>query len=269
VLGWLEQQPHVEVLRTRNELGHFDHRKLVVIDDRLAWSGGRNFTLASFFEYHDLSYVLHGPLVSELACRFEVSWSEAGGTPRREGEPGVAPVGGGNAWARVVGNGRFCHDFARVVYQAVDHAWHHVYLENPYLTDSKLMCKLVRARRRGADVRVVLAQDGQSQVIDRARRVTTNRLLEAGIRVYTYPGTTHVKAASVDGRWAYVGTGNFDSLSFRRNSEVGLAVGAGPFIAEVEGRLFRPDFRPEWEVTAPVAVNLGDYFAEFVATLVL
>jgi len=116
---------------------------------------------------------------------------------------------------------------------------------------------------------VILAQDGQSAVIDRALKVTTNRLLQAGIRVYTYPGTTHVKAASVDGRWAYLGTGNFDSLSLRRNREVGLSIGAGPFIDELEQRLFLADFLPEWEVTRPLPVTAGDYLAEMVATLVL
>src|SRR5262245_7545063 len=268
--GWLMRQPHIQVLRDRNGLGHFDHRKLVLVDDQVAWSGGRNFTLASFFEYHDLSYVLRGPLVRELAGRFEESWRDAGGKPSGPAaELDLPPLEGANAWARVVGTGSCKREFARTIYQAVDHACHHVYLENPYLTDSLLVCKLVRARRRGADVRVVLAKDSQSAVIDRALKVTTNRLLQAGIRVYIYPGTTHVKAVSVDGRWAYIGTGNFDSLSFRRNHEVGLAIGAGPFIDELEQRLLLADFRPEWEVTCPLPVNAGDYFAEMVATLVL
>jgi cardiolipin synthase len=287
-LGWLAAQPHVEVLRTRNGLAHFDHRKLVVLDGATAWTGGRNFTLASFFEYHDVSYTLRGPLVRDMADRFETAWHQAGGhtnpkrqrghtSPKRqrgEGEDEAASGTdtascGSNAWARVVGTGRGERGLAAAVYKAVDHAWHHVYLENPYFTDTQLWCKLVRARRRGADVRVVLAMDSQSKVIDRALRVTTNRLLKSGIRVYYYPGMTHVKAASVDSRWAYVGTGNFDSLSFRRNCEVGLAVGAGAVIAELEQSLFLADFRPEWEVTAPLPVNLGDYACEMLATLVL
>ncbi|MBI1916959.1 MAG: phosphatidylserine/phosphatidylglycerophosphate/cardiolipin synthase family protein [Planctomycetes bacterium] len=268
VLGWLIRQPHIQVLRTRNGLGHFDHRKLVVVDDGVAWSGGRNFTLASFFEYHDLSYVLHGPLVGDLADCFEKAWEEAGGRPAGPVSPGPA-LEGANAWASVVGTGRCSCELSRAIYQAVDHAWHHVYLENPYLTDTLLICKLVRARRRGADVRVILAEDSQSRLIDGAARVTANRLLRAGIRVYTYPGTTHVKAASVDGRWGYVGTGNFDSLSLRRNNEIGLAIAAGPFIGELEQRLFLADFQPEWEVTAPLPVSACDYLAEMVATLIL
>jgi cardiolipin synthase len=268
VLGWLIQQPHVQVLRNHNGLGHFDHRKLVVVDDEVAWSGGRNFTLASFVEYHDVSYLLHGPLVGDMVERFEKSWQENGGTAAEHAAP-CPPLPGANAWARVIGTGRGRRGFSNVLYHAVDHACHHIYLENPYLTDSLLLCKLVQARRRGADVRVVLAQDSQSRLIDSALKVTANRLLKAGIRVYIYPGTTHVKAASVDSRWGYVGTGNFDSLSLRRNNEVGLAVGAGPFLGELEERLFLADFRPEWEVTARLPIVVADYLAEMVVTLIL
>src|SRR5205823_6860200 len=112
---------------------------------------------------------------------------EAGGQPAGPVSPRPT-LEGANAWARVVGTGRCSRELSRVIYQAVDHAWHHVYLENPYLTDSLLIYKLVQARRRGADVRVILAEDSQSRVIDCAAKVTANRLLQAGIRVYSYPG---------------------------------------------------------------------------------
>ena len=268
VLAWLKAQPYVEVLRTRNGFAHFDHRKLVLADGGVAWTGGRNFTAPSFFTYHDLSYTLRGPLVVEMARRFEKAWREAGGTPRPAGQEPEA-VCGTNAWARVVGTGRCERSLAASVYKAVDSASHHVYLENPYFTDSQLWCKLARARQRGADVRVVLALDSDSKVIDKALKVAINRLLKVGVRVYRYPGTTHVKAVSVDGHWAYFGTGNFDSLSFRRNSEVGLAVGAGSLIAELEEKLFLEDFRSEWEVTGPLPVTLSDYACELLATLLL
>ncbi len=269
VLGWLSEQPNVAVLRTRNALARFDHRKLVVIDGRLAWSGGRNFTLASFFEYHDLSYSLEGPLVRDMAERFEKAWQDSGGQPRPTSDPPVLEVPDANAWARVVGTEPRHTDFARVMNRAVDHACHHVYLENPYFTENVMWCKLVAARRRGADVRVVFAEDSQSRVIDKAMKVTVNRLLQMGVRVYVHPGTTHVKAALVDTRWAYIGTGNFDNMSLTRNHEVGLAIGAGPLVEELEQSLFLADFRPEWEVTQPLKVNLGDYLCEMFANLVL
>src|SRR5262245_28362768 len=220
VLGWLAAQPNVEVLRTRNPLACFDHRKLVLIDGKIAWTGGRNFTLSSFFEYHDASIVIEGPLATELVHIFEKSWQHSGGKPRRE-VPHPSDVGEtATTWARVVGTGRHRCDLARSLYKAVDHSCHHIYLENPYFTDSLLWCKLANARRRGADVRVVYAADSQCKLIDKAMRVTANRFLRIGVRVYCHPGTTHAKAAAVDTRWAYIGTGNFDNLSMRRNHEI-------------------------------------------------
>jgi cardiolipin synthase len=291
VLAWLIRQPHVEVLRTRNGFAHFDHRKLVVVDGCVALTGGRNFTVESFFTFRDVTCTVRGPLVADLAERFEKTWHEAGGAPRPvaagckpadsesapllpspprgEGRRGAATECAANARARIVGTGRCERTLAASLYRAVDQACHHVYLENPYFTDTQLWCKLARARKRGADIRVVLAQDSDNKVIDKALRVGINRLLKAGVRVYRYPGTTHAKAASVDSLWAYFGTGNFDSLSLRRNNEVGLAVAAGPIIAELEEKLFQEDFRPEWEVTAPLPVGLDDYLCELVATLML
>jgi cardiolipin synthase len=256
-------------LRTRNPLAHFDHRKLVVLDGRIAWTGGRNFTLASFFEYHDVSYTLEGPLVADMLRGFEESWEQSGGTARPAGVKPELEESEANAWGRVVGTSVTRRDLARVLYRTVDHSYHHIYLENPYFTDSILWCKLAHARRRGADVRIIFARDSQSVVIDRAVRVTVNRLLRTGVRVYMYPSTTHVKAASVDTRWAYLGTGNFDNLSLRRNNEVGVSISTGPLIDEIEQRVFLHDLKPEWEIKEPLEVNLGDYLCEVIANIIL
>jgi phosphatidylserine/phosphatidylglycerophosphate/cardiolipin synthase-like enzyme len=286
VIGWLARQPHLEVLRTRNPLASFDHRKLMIVDGNVAWSGGRNFTLASFFEYHDVSFTMDGPLVGDVLARFEEAWHRAGGQPRspldhspsrkrqrrnsssgRSGSPRTSNTP--NAWGRVVSTGMSRRELAKSLYWAVDHSGHHLYLENPYFTDNLLWCKMARARKRGVDVRVVYARDSQSRLIDRAMRVTANRLMRLGVRVYIYPGTTHVKAASADSRWVYMGTGNFDNLSMRRNKEIGVSISAGPLIDEVEQRVFLPDFRDEWEIKEPLPVQFCDYLAEVVANLVL
>jgi cardiolipin synthase len=263
----LARQPYVEVIRTRNAAARFDHRKLVVADGRLAWSGGRNFTAPSFFEYHDLSYTLAGPLAGEMAEVFEDFWREQGGTPAPPTPESPAPVA--NAWARLVRTRPVRRQLAQVLYRAVDRARHHVYMENPYFSDPRVIARLARARQRGADVRVVLTVHSDSPAVDRSNKVTANRLLRAGVRVYLYPGMTHVKATAVDGRWAYLGTGNFDALSLRHNRELGLAVGEGPLIAELERRLFLPDFRPEWELTEPLPLSAAEYLYEALASLFL
>ena len=78
----------------------------------------------------------------------------------------------------------------------------------------------------------------------------------------------HVKATAVDGRWAYLGTGNFDALSFRRNHKLGLSIGAGPLIGELAEDV-RADMRPEWELTEPLPVGPADYLSELLADLFL
>lgn len=115
------------------------------------------------------------------------------------------------------------------------------------------------------DVRAVLTLRSESSICDRSNRVTANRLLRAGVRVYLYRGMTHVKALAVDGVWAYIGTGNFDPLSLRHNRELGLVVSAGPAVGEIEGGLLEPDFRAEWELTGPPPVSALDYLCEMIA----
>jgi cardiolipin synthase A/B len=172
-----------------------------------------------------------------------------------------------NALARLVHSEPGNRQLAQALYRAVDLAKNRIYIENVYLCDSKLVYRLAQARRRGVDVRVVLTFTSTTDIINRSNRVVANRLLAAGVRVYIFPGMTHVKAATVDGCWAYIGTGNFDSLSFRRNYEVGLSVTACPLIAQLEEGLFLPDLRAEWELTEPVSVSFVDYLAEIAAGL--
>jgi cardiolipin synthase A/B len=310
----LARPPQLEVRRTRDPFARFDHRKLVVADGRAAWTGGRNLVRRAFAEHRDLSFTLDGPLVAELAERFEAFWQEQGGdgsTVENRGsriedrgsrrtedrgskmgdqesrglEPSASildprssildpqqppgPPSAANCWARLLYTEPGDHLLQRALYRAVDRARHHVYVENVYFTDGRLLCKLAQARRRGADVRVVLTVHSETVSIDRANRVTANRLLRAGVRVYLYPGMTHAKVAAVDGCWAYVGTANFDPLSLRHNHEIGLAVGAGPVIEELEQCLFQPDFNPAWELHEPLPVTVADYVCEAVAALCL
>jgi cardiolipin synthase len=261
---WLARQPHVTVLRTRNPNFRFDHRKLVVADGRVAWGGGRNFIDSAFFREHDLSYTVAGPPAATLAATFDLAWQFHGGqeaAPLPAAEPPAEP----NALLRVVRTGRHGHTLVHNLYAAVENARHHVYIENPYFSDSHMLYLLAQARQRGADVRAVLTLHSDSSTYDRSNRVTANRLLAAGVRVYLYPGMTHVKALAVDGVWAYTGTGNFDTLSLRHNREQGLAISDGPVIQGIEEQLFLPDFNPAWELTEPLQLSPLDYLYELIA----
>jgi cardiolipin synthase len=174
-----------------------------------------------------------------------------------------------NASARLVATEPGNPELARVLYAAIEHARQHVYVENVYFSDSRLICKLAEARRRGVDVRAVVTFSTGNHHVNSANRMGANRLLKAGVRVYVYPIMTHVKAAAVDSCWVYLGTGNFDALSLRHNHELGLSVSGGPLIAEVEERLFQVDFQPAWELTQPLPTTARDYLSELLANLAL
>jgi cardiolipin synthase len=270
IVAWLARRPNVHLLRTRDGWGRFDHRKLVVADGTRAWTGGRNFRVEAFSKQQDVSFLLSGPLAADLSRDFERFWKEQGGKPIRERPRTADPLGPTEPCtdrARIVGTGPLRHDLADSVFLAIDAARHHVYLENPYLCDSRLLLRLVNARRRGVDVRVVLTLDTTPAITSRANRVTANYLLRGGVRVYLYAGTTHVKAMSVDGLWAYVGTGNFDPLSLRHDYELGVALGGGPAVLHIEEEVLAPDFRPEWELKEALPLTAHDWLSEIVACL--
>jgi cardiolipin synthase len=273
VVSRLAQNPHVEVVRTRNPFGRVDHRKLVLADGRNAWTGGRNFTQQSFFGFHDVSFTVEGPLALQLQDDFDHFWDEQGGRilerirPHRKHEVTGVPMP--NALARLVHTRPLYHQMVTILYRAIDRAEHHVYLENYTFCDGLLVYKLAQARQRGADVRVVLSFQVDTPALNRANRVVANRLLAAGVRVYAYPGMPHTKAAVVDGCWAYLGSGNFDPLSLRRNLEMGITISDCPLVEEVEQAVFEPDLRPEWEVKEPVPASATDYVCELFAAFCL
>jgi cardiolipin synthase len=274
VLAILASNPYVEVIRIRNPFLRFDHRKLVLVDGRWAWSGGRNFAHEAFFDNHDLSFVFDGPLVARLQERYESYWRHQGGAPSEPPAP-VAPAACDPCRAAAPGQGRVIvsepgqRQLAQALYLAIDRAQERVFLQNVYFSDSRLIIRLAEARRRGVDVRVVLTVASESDTINRANKVLANRLLQAGVRVFLYPGKTHVKAALVDGLWAYIGTGNFDALSLRHNYEFGLSLGPGPALDELERRLFAPDFQAGRELTEPVPLTPQDYLSELLASVFL
>lgn len=268
---WLAHQPGVALLRTRTPFARFDHRKLVLADGLAAWSGGRNFNRNSFFAQHDATFTVAGPLVAEFQQEFDHAWHEAGGPPA---PPLIVPAGAWpdgpfNTAARLVGTGPLRHDFRDAVLLALDRARHHIYLENPFVCDPRVVVRLIKARRRGVDVRVVLTLDTTTPVMGEANRVTANRLFRAGVRVYLRAGMTHLKAVTVDGCWAYLGSGNFDALSLRSDYELGVAFTAGPVILAMEQELIGPDLRPEWEMRSLLPLSLTDRLAEMLASLVL
>ncbi len=121
--------------------------------------------------------------------------------------------------------------------------------------------ELAKARRRGVDVRIILPTRGNHGPVHGSNQVAINTLLDHGIRVYSYPGMSHVKAAIFDG-WACVGSANYDKLSLEVNKELNLATSDADTVNSLLEEVFLPDMAMSEEITERVEVAFLQTFQE-------
>ena len=123
--------------------------------------------------------------------------------------------------------------------------------------------ELVKARRRGVDVRVVIPLASDRGQLTRDNILTANRMFRNGIRVYIYPGMSHIKAAIFDG-WACLGSANLDQLSLRVNLETNIATSDPEAVAALKQQLFEVDFAASPEMREVFPELWDDYLWEMV-----
>ena len=149
---------------------------------------------------------------------------------------------------------------------AIRRARNYIYIENSYFSDDAILFELIAARRRGVDVRFVIAEKGDAMLMDMSNVQAINTMLANGIRVYVYPGMTHVKAAIVDD-WIMVGSANLDKLSMRVNIEISIATSHPEAVNALKERLFDVDFEKSLELSEQLPAGPGYYLAEAVADI--
>jgi cardiolipin synthase len=248
--AFLERDSRLSVRLTEMPWFTADHSKVFVFDRRYAHLGGMNIGREYRYEWHDLMVEVEGPVVGALHKDFLQAWSHTG----LAGDLAYA-------WRSLASTEAFDGEAERDDYidirplytlaaepqiylaqlEAARSARRYIYIENTYLFDNLLVAELIRARRRGVDVRVVLPRDSDLGLSDRSNRVTANILAANGVRVYIYPGMTHVKAAVFDG-WACLGSANFNKLSLKSNRETNIATADPGFVGELLRRVFEADF---------------------------
>ena len=268
--AYLRRDSNVHVRPQPNPGFTADHSKVFLVDGRYAYVGGMNVGREYRYEWHDLMAEVQGPVVASFQRQFEKKWAQVGiwgdcglATESLCGkEPGAdtAPK------AELIGLRRlytksFNRQIRRADLAAIDRASSYIFAENPYFFSNDLLNALVRARLRGVDVRVVMPSENDVAAGHRSNLVTANYLIEHGVRVYLYPGMTHVKALLVDG-WACFGSANFDAMSLRLNREANLATSDPGFAASFRRELFEADFARSREVREPLPVGFSDYLAD-------
>lgn len=269
---YLETDSDVNVRISANPWLTSDHTKSIVIDRRRAFVGGMNIGYEYRYQWHDMMVQLEGPIVGRLARDFERFWAYAGPT----GDLGFAVASGaaeefqGDADRSDYMDIRPLYtrtgnlEILRAQLAAIRAARSYIYVQQPYVSDDAIVGALVQARRRGVDVRVILPTRSDSGFMNSANLIAASVFLRNGIRVYAYPGMTHVKAAIYDG-WATVGSANFDKLSLRVNQETNLATSDHRFVDQLKRELFERDFARSREMTEPPELGWGAYISDFIA----
>jgi cardiolipin synthase len=241
-----------------HRLNNRTHRELMVIDGRIAFTGGAG--VADWWykptrgpTWRDTMARIEGPIVAALQGTFAENWLEGGGEiltgPRHW--PEIPHAGPADAML-VKSSPSDRATVSRVVFQMlIEGAVTSVDISTPYfLPDRALRRALVRAARRGARVRVVVPGPVTDQRLVRlASRRMYRELLGGGVRMFEYrPAMTHVKALMVDGVWALIGTTNIDNRSFEHNDEVNVAFRESHVTARL-GRDFEADLAASDEIT--------------------
>ena len=272
VHAFLEDGSNIDVRQTPNPWFTGDHVKTIVVDRQIAFTGGMNIAREYRYDWHDLMMEVHGPVVDILQDEFWKAWSHAGvfgdyGYLFRRAMPAPNDARDVGYPIRVLFTRVDDPEIFYAQRAAIRNAKRFIYVENAYFTDDAMLYELVKARRRGVDVRVIVPLVTDRGPITRNNALAANVMLEHGIRVFVYPGMSHVKAAVFDG-WACLGSANWDKWSLAINKELNLATSNPEAVNGLIERVFEVDFERSPELTEPFPERWSDFLLEFMGDYV-
>ena len=232
-------------------LAHMDHRKILIVDGKIAITGGVNISsvysskLSGRHEaegpplpWRDTDVQIEGPAVAEFQKLFLNTWSKQNGPKLSERNYYPRMKEDGNALVRVVGSTPGADNrLTFIVYVAgVTFAEHSIHLTNAYfIPDDQLLKAFADAARRGVDVKIILPETTDSQLALYAARYNYSELLESGVKIYERRNALlHAKTAVIDGVWSTVGSTNLDYWSLLSDDEVNAVVLSREVAAEME-----------------------------------
>jgi cardiolipin synthase A/B len=248
-------------------LAHPDHRKMLIIDGKVAIAGGINISSVyssslsarrrvkgAPLPWRDTDVQIEGPAVAEFQKLFFDTWQKQKG-PELAGRnyfPELKEEG--PALVRVVGStpGQDNRITFIVYVSAITFAEHSVHLTNAYfIPDDQILDALTDAARRGVDVKIIVPAKTDSNLALDAQRYNYTGLLKAGVKIYERRNALlHAKTAVIDGVWSTVGSTNMDYWSFLSDDEVNAVILSREFATEME-KMFAGDLaesdRIQWE----------------------
>ena len=284
----------VNLLRTfigRSHLVQRDHRKILVVDGSIAFTGGVNIShvytssLSGMSGEHkeeemikrepeepwrDTHVQIEGPAVAEFQKLFLATWKDQKGPELQEKDYLPQPNRQGSDLVQVIGS--VPGELNRVTFimyiSAFVNAQRSIHLTTPYFVpDSQAISSLIDAAKRGVDVKIILPEVSDSTLALYAGHYQYSALLKAGIKLYERQyAMIHAKTSVVDEVWSTVGSTNMDLWSFLHNNEVNAVIIATYFASEME-TLFERDLEQSKEVVLdewrrrPFLPRIREWFA--------
>lgn len=226
-----------------------NHRKLLIVDGKVAYCGGiniadenRRYPKVPRAKYiHDLHCRIEGPAAAIAVRSFLRDWAY---TRRRHRDAAVAVDGDypqlehdGNNIIRLIDSGpgeNYCGS-ERMFFAAAALAQKSLYIITPYFVPGNAFAQaLIMAAARGVDVRVIVPAKNNHKFVDWASRSFYATLLAGGVRIFVRHGFfSHTKALLVDNAWGFMGSSNCDTRSFRLNFELDFCFEGGDFLPQI------------------------------------
>jgi cardiolipin synthase A/B len=223
------------------------HKKVLVIDGRVGFTGGMNLSAQNVLArkprhpVRDTHFRVEGPVLTQLVEAFAADWAFATDEDLQGPDwfPELEPRGG--ATARVVTSGpdQDLEKIEFLILQAISCARSRIRVMTPYLLPGeRLVTALSLAATRGVLVEIVIPEISDHTLVDWAARPNMLPLLEDGCRIWLNPPPfDHTKLLVVDGCWCLVGSANWDLRSLRLNFELNLEVYHSDLATKLEAEL--------------------------------
>ena len=268
----------VHLLKRQFQLNLRNHRKILVVDGTVGFTGGMNFYDAYRSRpnqpaTHDYHFRIEGPTVLELQYSFLRDWYYMTDEPTEQllaptFFPHTEPIG--DTPVRLLNNGPTATESETLLdalFAAITGARHQVLIVTPYFVPPEDLQRALRcAALRGVNVKVLVPTVNNHPYVGYASRALYEGLLDAGVRIFEAPPPfLHAKAMLVDDVIAWVGSANFDARSLRLNYETSLVVMDERFVAALK-RVVLADFALAAEVplaawrTRPIRQRIVESF---------
>ena len=248
------------------------HRKIAVIDGRVAFTGGINLAdeyinaTHPFGHWKDTGVLFEGRAVQNMTALFLQTWALKGEEADTARYLSDAPSGkpclcfGDSPFD---GDRNLCEDlYLRLIYNAKKY----VYIFTPYLIpDEEMKRALITAARSGVDVRILVPHIPDKRYVFAVTKAFAVHLAKQGIRVYRYtPGFVHAKSIVADGKYCVIGSSNIDFRSFYLHFENNMMF----FDEEMSGAIEK-DFLDACEKSAPIMPILKDNWLKALCRAIL